>query len=306
MRAAIIDGLGAAPVAGERPDPVARTGEVLIEVSTAALNPADLVYASGIRGRPETPFVPGVEGVGTTSDGRRVYFTPTIHPHGSIAQRAVAPAAGIRALADDIADGVALGLGVAGTTGFLALTHKGAIRAGESVLVLGATGSVGQVVVQAAKALGARRVVAAGRDEATLHGLLRRGADDVVTLDDGYESRLVEVSEGGFDLVIDSLFGEPMVAGIRATREGGRIVNLGMRAGRTVELPGIPFKGRDLLSCSVGAIAPDVQATAFADLCDLARRGEIEVASELTALADIATSWERQGGSPHVKLLVEP
>jgi NADPH:quinone reductase-like Zn-dependent oxidoreductase len=279
---------------------------VLIDVSTAALNPADLVYASGVRGRPETPFVPGIEGVGTTPDGRRVHFTPTVHPHGSIAQLAVAPLTALRDLADDIGDAVALGLGVAGTTGWLALTYKGALRAGESVLVLGATGSVGQIVVQAARALGARRVVAAGRDQATLDALLGRGADAIVTLDEGYEDRLVEASEGGFDLVVDSLYGEPMVAGIRATREGGRIVNLGMRAGRTVELPGIPFKGRDLLSCSVGAIAPEVQTRAFADLCGLARRGEIDVASELTRLADIAASWERQDSSPHVKLLVEP
>jgi len=306
MRAAIIDELGAMPVLGERPDPVASDGGLLIDVSTAALNPADLVYASGIRLKPSTPFVPGIEAVGTAPDGQRVYFSPARHPDGTFAERSVADADRVQPLADDISDELALCLGVAGTTAWLALTHQGGIQSGESVLVLGATGSVGQIAVQAAKALGARRVVAAGRDRATLGMLLDRGADAVVALDEGYAERLIETSEGGFDLVIDSLFGEPMIAGIRATRTGGRIVNLGMRAGRVVELPGLLLKGRDLLSYSIESISLAEQSKGFADLCDTARRGGIHAQYERTALADIAHTWRRQETSPHRKLLIVP
>jgi len=306
VRAAIITELGAEPVLGERPDPVAGEGGVLVHVSTAALNPADLVYASGIRLKPSTPFVPGIEAVGRTPDGKRVYFYPAQHPHGTFAEQAVAHLEQVQPLADDITDEQALCLGVAGTTAWLALTYKAGIQPGESVLVLGATGSVGQIAVQAAKALGARRVVAAGRDRETLDTLLDHGADTVVTLDEGYESRLVDASEGGFDLVVDSLFGDPMVAGIRATRAGGRIVNLGMRAGRTVELPGIPLKGRDLLSCSIDMVPTAVKARAFGDLCQVARTGGIHVEFERTALADVAETWKRQATSPHCKLLIVP
>lgn len=306
MRAAIITELGAPPVLGERPDPVAGDDGVLVHVSTAALNPADLVYASGIRLKPSTPFVPGIEAVGTMADGQRVYFYPARHPDGTFAERAVAKAGHVQPLTDDITDEQALCLGVAGTTAWLALTFKGGVQPGESVLVLGATGSVGQIAVQAAKALGAGRVVAAGRDRTTLDTLLAWGADAVVTLDEGYEARLVEESRGGFDLVIDSLFGEPMVASIKATRSGGRVVNLGMRAGRTVELPGIPLKGKDLLSVTIDAVPAQIQAKAFADLCDVARNGGIATESETTKLQDIAETWERQATSPHRKLLVVP
>ncbi|MCJ0949857.1 hypothetical protein MTX37_28460 [Rhodococcus sp. ARC_M8] len=85
-----------------------------------------------------------------------------------------------------------------------------------------------------------------------------------------------------------------MAAGIQATRVGGRIVNLGMRAGWTVELRGIPLKERDLFSCSIGMVPIDVRARAFGDLSQLALTGGIHVESERTALADVAERWKRQ------------
>ncbi|MBF4162738.1 quinone oxidoreductase family protein [Nocardioides acrostichi] len=303
MRAALIRDLGSAPVVADIPRPEAGDG-VLVDITTAALNPADLVYASGVRLRPSTPFVPGIEGVGTTAEGTRVYFHPAVHPDGSLAEYAVARAGRLHELPDDISDEQALCLGVAGTTAWLALTYKGRIRAGESVLVLGATGSVGQIAVQAARALGAGRVVAAGRDLTMLETLRGRGADSTVVLDDGYAERLVEESRGGFDLVVDSLYAEPMVAGLAALRPGGRLVNLGMRAGRSAEVPGIPLKGRDLLSLWVDIVPAQAQAEAFHGLCTLAREGGIEAAYELTELDDIAATWQRQAASPHRKLLV--
>lgn len=306
MRAAVITELGADPVLADIPEPEAGDDGVVVDITTAALNPADLVYASGIRLRPSTPFVPGIEGVGTTAAGERVYFYPSRHPDGTFAEKAVAKAGHTQLLPDDITDEQALCLGVAGTTAWLALTWKGNLRPGESVLVLGATGSVGQVAVQAAKALGAGRVVAAGRDRATLDTVATWGADAVVTLDDGYEERLVEESRGGFDLIVDSLYGEPMVAGIRALTYGGRVVNLGMRAGRTVELPGIPLKGRDLLSLTIDLVPAEAKATAFSELCAVARDGGIHTEFEVTGLEDVAATWQRQNTSPHRKLLVRP
>lgn len=307
MRAAIITELGAEPVLGERPDPVAGEGGVLVHVSTAALNPADLVYASGIRLKPSTPFVPGIEAVGRTPDGKRVYFYPAQHPpHGTFAEQAVAHLGQVQPLADDITDEQALCLGVAGTTAWLALTYKAGIQPGESVLVLGATGSVGQIAVQAAKALGARRVVAAGRDRETLDTLLDHGADTVVTLDEGYESRLVDASEGGASISSSTLCSATPWWPASGDPAGGRIVNLGMRAGRTVELPGIPLKGRDLLSCSIDMVPTAVKARAFGDLCQVARTGGIHVEFERTALADVAETWKRQATSPHCKLLIVP
>ena len=246
MYAAVIEAVNTEPVLRVVERPTLSEGEVLIKVSAAALNPHDLVVAGGVRGAPPTPYFPGNEGVGRLADGTRVYFGPATLAHGTMAEYSAIDAAHVIAIPDDLQDADALGIGVAGTTAWLAMDWKGRLQPGESVLVLGATGAVGQIAVQAAKLLGAAHVVAAGRDRATLDTLLIRGADEIIVLDEGYEQRLIAGARGGFDLVVDSLYGAPMVAALLATRYGGRLVNLGMRAGRTVELSGIALKGRDL------------------------------------------------------------
>jgi NADPH2:quinone reductase len=306
MRAAVIEAAKADPVIRTIERPAPASGEVMVAVSAAGLNPHDLVVAAGVRGAPPVPYVTGIEGVGLMADGTRVYFGPTALPHGSMGEFAVVAQERVVPLPDGIDDASALGLGVAGTTAWLALTWKGSLQPGESVLVMGATGAVGQIGVQAAKLLGARRVVAAGRNKAVLDGLLEHGADAVVTLDDGYEQRLIDASEGGFDLVLDSLYAAPMQAALLATRHGGRLVNLGMRAGRVLELSGIVQKGRDLLSYS-GDLPP--QAAHHAALTQMAGHvaaGELIVESEVLPLDSIAEAWKRQADSPNTKLVLVP
>jgi len=304
MRAAVIEELGGEPRVRDVPRPVPRGGDQLVSMSTAALNPADLVYAAGIRLKPTLPYVPGLEGVGRLEDGSRVYVPMAPPPHGTFAEYAVAAAGTACPVPDDVTDAQALCVGVAGITGLLALSWKGAIQPGESVLVTGATGAVGQVVVQAAIALGASRVVAAGRDVETLDKLRAWGATDAVVLEGEYAGALAEASDGGFDLVVDSLFGEPMMAAIRATRMGGRVVNLGMRAGRAMELDGIALKGKDLLSCNIGDAPQGEVTAAFARLIELIQQGKMRAEHESVPLAEVAGIWRRQDSSPHGKLLV--
>lgn len=107
----------------------------------------------------------------------------------------MAHAGQVQQLTDDITDEQALCLGVAGATAWLALIYKAGIRPKSGTGVWGDR-QVGQIAVQAAKALGARRVVAAGRDRETLDTVLDLEAATVVTLDEGYEGRLVGASEG--------------------------------------------------------------------------------------------------------------
>lgn len=94
------------------------------------------------------------------------------------------------------------------------------------------------------------------------------------------------------------------MAAIRATRMGGRVVNLGMRAGRSMQLDGIALKGKDLLSCNIGDVAPDEVARAFGDLVALVQGGRIGVAHETVPLDEVGDVWRRQDASPHRKLLV--
>jgi NADPH2:quinone reductase len=257
-----------------------------------------------VRGNLPVPYVPGTEGVGQLQDGTRVYFTPTQHPHGSMAE--FAPVAADRAfpLPEALTDADALGIGIAGSTAWLAMTWKAHPQPGESVLVLGATGAVGQIAVQAAKLLGASRVVAAGRKRDVLEELRGRGADELVVLDEGYEQRLQDASKGGFDLVVDSLFAAPMAAALRATRYGGRIVNLGMRAGRMMELSGLDWKGRDLLNYNMDLPPVAAYRAAYEALARHVIARELHVNHESLPLSDVAIGWDRQARSPNTKLVI--
>ena len=306
MRAAVIEEVNTEPVVSRVDRPVPGEGEVLIAVSAAALNPHDQVIAAGVRARPPVPYITGNEGVGRLPDGTRVYFGSVKLPQGSMAEYVTVPEELTVPLPAGLGDAEALGLGVAGTTAWLSLTWKGNLRPGESVLVTGATGAVGQIAVQAAKLLGASRVVAAGRNEETLQRLLSLGADAVVTLDEGYEQRLIDASDGGFDLVVDSLYGAPMQAALLATRHGGRLVNLGMRAGRVLELSGVAQKGRDLLSYSGDLPPRAAHREAFERMAAHVLAGELVVESETLPLDAVADAWKRQAESPNTKLVLVP
>src|SRR5919198_5670006 len=194
MRAAIVREVGALPEPGELPDPTPSSGEALIEVRAAALNPIDLAIASGrfYAGPPQVPYAPGREGVGVilqgraTQPGTRVRFERDTGygANGSLAELIVVDEDALVPLPDDADDTIAAGLGIAGVAAWLAL-QKGELQRGDTILVLGATGAVGQVAVQGAKLLGAARVIGAARNTDALAHTRELGADAVVPLGDG-------------------------------------------------------------------------------------------------------------------------
>jgi len=306
MRAAVLTQAGETPALQTIDEPGPVDGGITVTVSAAAVNPHDLVVAAGVTAPPPVPYVPGSEGVGTLDDGSRVYFGLTRTPYGSFAERAVAVAHSVQEIPAELSDGAALAIGVAGVSAWLPLTWKANLQPGERVLVLGATGSVGQIAVQAAKVLGAGQVVAAGRNRAVLDTLTERGADETVLLEGDYATALREASQGGFDVVVDMLFGAPMLAALPATRIGGRLVNVGMRAGRTVELPGGVLKGRDLLTYSGNAPSAELRRAAYAELVRHVIAGEITAEFEELRLEQVAEAWKRQATSPNTKLVLVP
>src|SRR5215203_5540599 len=180
MRAAVLREVGGKPAVEEWNDPSGEENGVLVDVSVAGLNPVDLTIASGKmpRVRPDPPQVVGLEGVGTVAgEGRRVYFNQAVAPLGSMAERTVADPEGLIDVPDGVDDSQAVAFGVAGMAGWISVEWRAELRAGESVLVLGASGIVGQVAVQAARALGAGTVIAAARDEEALSRSSDIGAD---------------------------------------------------------------------------------------------------------------------------------
>ena len=294
MRAALITELGRPPQLGEAPEPAGESLEVL----AAALNPIDRAVAAGqfYGGHPALPYVPGCECVGRESGGRVVWTFGGglgLARNGAMAERAE-----LGAVVAEVPEGadpaLAAALGIAGLAGWLPLAWRAPVREGDRVLVLGATGTVGQVAIQAAKLLGAAHVVAAGRDREGLERALELGADAAVPLDGDF---------GEPTYVLDPLWGEPLERAVAAAAPGARIVQLGQSAGPTATLTSAAVRGKQLevYGFSDFAVPADVLAEHYTRLVGHALAGEIRVEVERVGLDEIGAAWNRPG-----KLVVCP
>jgi NADPH2:quinone reductase len=309
MRAAIVSELGQPPRPGEVADPAQADAEVLVEIEAAPLNPIDLAVAAGRNpaGHPPLPFVPGCEGIGTAG-GRRVWVYREgigIARDGCMAESVAAPSKAITPVPEGADPAVAAAMGIAGMAGWASLSWRVPVREDDVVLVLGATGTVGNVAVQAARILGAARVIAAGRDHQALDGL---DVDAKVPLEGDLVAAFREACEGGPTLIFDPLWGEPAAAAAEAAKPAARIVQLGQSAGATAPITSaaIRFKGLEIYGYSNFILPKDVLDREYARLVEHATNGDIQIEIERVPLDRIADAWEQQAASPHRKLVLIP
>jgi NADPH:quinone reductase-like Zn-dependent oxidoreductase len=309
VRIAIVREVGRPPEVGDARDP-AGDGEVVVDVLAAPLNPIDLAVAAGRNpaGHPPLPFVPGCEGVGTV-DGRLVWVYRGgigIARDGCMAERVSAPEEAITPVPEGADPALAAAMGIAGMAGWTPLAWRVPVHEDDIVLVLGATGTVGTVAVQSARLLGAKKVVAAGRDREALE---RIDADATVPLDGGdLVAAFRDACDGGPTLIFDPLWGEPFEAALEAAPLGARVAQLGQAAGATATLASaaIRFKGIEIYGFSNFILPKDVLDREYARLVEHAMRGEISVEIERVPLDDVAAAWDRQAQSPHRKLVLIP
>jgi NADPH:quinone reductase-like Zn-dependent oxidoreductase len=314
MRAAILREYGATPELGDFEDPSDRDGAVAAGVLAAGLNPVDLRKAAGafpLAPTPPLPCVAGWEGVARLPDGSRAYFSDPVAPHGALAERTLVDPARTFAVPDGVDDAVAVALGIAGLAGWLALEWSGKLQQGETVLVLGASGTVGLVAVQAAKLLGAARVVAAARSEAGLARAAELGADATVRITetgDALTDALKEAGGGGYDLIVDPLWGEPAVAAARALHRFGRLVALGQSAGAEATLASADVRNRaiSIVGHTNYAISEDDRRAAYGRMAAHAAAGELTADTETLPLERAPEAWERLRSGPGTKLVVSP
>jgi NADPH2:quinone reductase len=314
VRAAVLHAYDEPPRAEEFDDPRAQDANgdaVVAEVRLSGLNPIDLTTASGILpAKPPVPSVVGKEAIATV-DGRRVYFDAPVPPFGSMAERALVRTGSLIDVPDDVEDGLAVSFGIAGLAAWLGLEWRGGLREGEVVLVLGASGVVGQIAVQAARLLGAKSVVAAARDEqARERARAELGADAVVDLRDthGLTDRYRDAAGGDVDLVLDAIWGPPAAAAIAALRPGGRLVQVGNASGATTEIPARAIRTgvRSILGHTNAAASQEAKAAAFQAMCRHAAAGELTVPVEEVPLDAVEDAWRRQAEGPHHKLAIRP
>jgi len=291
MRAARLHEIGGLPVVDEIAPP---GGPGAVAVSASALNPVDVSIGSGrfYGGSPPVPYVIGSEAVGTTDEGRRVWLRGR-----ELMADVVEPGDGWAfEVPDGVDDVTALACGIAGITAWLAVSWRSSVREDDTVLVLGASGTLGSVAVQAAKLLGAKRVVGAARRT----DLVPAAADDVVDLAGG-------AAFPAATLVVDALWGEPLERALAAAATGVRVVHLGQSAGPSASLLSAWVRGKvaTVLGHSLFDVPPDVAAAGYAELCGHVRDGRIAIGIETYPLEAIADAWTRQAsGSPGAKIVV--
>lgn len=308
MNAAVVHSFDHPPRFESFAEPVPIEGEELVHISAAALNPSTRWLASGRHyGSPQQlPFVCGVEGVGRREDGARVFFGVRRAPNGSMCQRTAVPRAFCWSVPDGLDDAVAAALPNPGLSSWLPLITSARLAPGENVLILGATGVAGQLAIQIAKHLGAGRVVAAGRNQASLSTLQALGADASISLnaadDELAEAFSREAAVASFDIVLDFLWGHPTEVllaaltrrGFPSAKSGTRLVQIGDSAGPVISLPATALRSAAITIVGSGAMPPlSVLSEAFQQLMNLAAGDQLRIDVEPVPLSDVEKAWAR-------------
>ncbi len=203
MQAVVQHHLGEVPRFTTFHDPEPRAGEVIVRVGAALVRPSDLAIARGQHPRTplELPYVCGRDGVGYLSDGQRVYYRASRSPFGAMAESV--PAEWVVPVPEGVDTAMAAALTGPALTAWLPLAVRADMAPGETVLVLGASGVVGQLAVQAARLQGAGRIIAAGHRIDLLNML---GADALIDLGQApsaLQHAFATYAADGIDVVID-------------------------------------------------------------------------------------------------------
>src|SRR5580658_8651913 len=307
MNAAVVRSFDAPPSYTTFADPIQQEGEALVKVTAAGLHPIVKALASGSHygSTGELPFIPGVDGVGKLEDGTRVYFGGARAPFGTFAEYAPAPNWMCLPLPDALADATPAGIANPAMSSWAALTARAKFAAGESVLILGATGVAGQLAVQVAKRLGARRVVAAGRNPKALESLKSLGADETISLEQDHAALVAafrrEYAEAGVDVVLDYLWGQPAESLLEAISQRGlkkatprlRFIQIGASAGPSIALPAAILRssGLEIMGSGFGSASIDQLRLAVADFSQTAAKNPFHFQIKTAPLSEVEKLW---------------
>ena len=230
----------------EVPSPPTPAGAVKIRVRACGVNFPDVLLVQGLyQLKPPFPFSPGLEVAGeitqvgakvnTLRVGQRVM---AIMMYGGFAEEVVVPAAMALPVPDKISDALGAAFPLAYGTAHVALTHRAQLKAGETLLVLGAAGGVGLAAVELGKLLGAR-VIAATSTAEKLALAQAYGAEELIQYtSEDLSDRVKALTDGrGADVIFDPVGGDQFDAAARRIAWEGRYLTVGFASGRIPALP---------------------------------------------------------------------
>lgn len=260
----------------EAPDPAPGAGEVRLRVRACGLNFADTLMAAGTyQEKPPLPFAPGmeicgvVESLGEGAAGVRVGDrVACVVGSGGLAELVCAPAGRCVPAPGEMPDAEVAGFLIAYGTSDVALSDRARLRAGETLLVTGASGGVGLTAVEIGKLRGAR-VIAVARGAEKLAVAQAAGADHLV--DAGADVRAEVRALGGADVIYETVGGAVFDAALRGAKPGARILPIGFAGGTVPQIPAniVLVKNLTVLGLYWGAYAtlrPEAVAESFARL----------------------------------------
>ena len=274
----------------EVPSPKPGPGEVLLQVKAAGVNfPDVLIIQNKYQLKPELPFTPGAElaGVVKAIGPGVTHVTPgepvvAMVNTGAFAEECVASGARVMPLYDGVDFAAAAAFTLTYGTAWHALKDRGALRAGETLLVLGAAGGVGIAAIDIGKALGARVIAAASSDE-KLAACRARGADETINYakDDLRERLRALTGDKGADVVFDPVGGPFAEPALRGTAWRGRFLVIGFAHG---EIPRIPLNLALLKGCAIVGVywgawlqrEPEASRREMQSLVDLLKQGKLK------------------------------
>jgi NADPH2:quinone reductase len=314
MNAAVVESAGSVPQYKSFEEPVPQPGESVVRVLAAGLHPIVRSRAKGAHytSSGQFPLVPGIDGVGRLEDGRRVFFAAANQRFGTFAERSLARPGVLIPLEDALPDADAAALGNPAMSSWAALSHRAKFVAGESVLILGATGVAGQLAVQIAKRRGAKRVVACGRNEQTLEKTKALGADATVSLGLAHDELVAALHKeiaAGVDVVLDYVWGPPAEAAFEAIARRDnetsplRYVQVGQSAGRTIPLDGAMLRSSavELMGSGFGSVSLPELVGSISEFFSEAARRPFEIGVRTFPLHEVASVWnEADGGDRFV------
>jgi NADPH2:quinone reductase len=291
----------------ERPDPVPGPDQVVVDVEAAGVNYVDALFVAGqYQIKPAVPFVPGTESAGTVSRvgegvedlavGQRVLVSAGL---GGFASKLAAGASAVTVVPDVLDSARAATFTQSYSTCLYALRDRAAAQAGESVLVLGAGGGIGQAAIGVARALGCR-VLGVASSEEKRSAALAAGAETVVDpAGESVKDAARSWAGGtGADVAIDPVGGSLAEPSLRALGDRGRYCVIGFAAG---EIPSIPLnqvllRNRTVIGIDWGIWAmqhADAQRALLGDLLEMVAGGHLDpVRPTEYPLEDVARALE--------------
>ena len=287
-------------------DPVASENEAVVQIYSASLNFPDGLQIQGkYQFQPPMPFTPGSEvggvitsvgaGIQGFAVGDRVMATPGI---GGLAEQVAVKADGLRKIPDSMDFKTAAGFAMIYTTSYYALKQRAQLKAGETLLVLGASGGVGLAAVELGKLMGAK-VIAAASSEEKLNFVNRVNPDALLNYGDGeLKERVKELTGGtGADVIYDPVGGDLFDQSCRCINWNGRLLVVGFASGRIPEYKAnlALLKGSSMVGIFLGRFRKEEPAEYeknFAELLDMYDAGKLKpIITESFAMTDFVDAF---------------